>query len=147
MPTCFRLFAHWTRRARQVMDAIADVNRLAIDDPPRELLTMEDALLGVGVGVIDVELGPDQLPLEFLGPPPAGLPDSPLPFAASVSTQAVVFLEDRLLGQGLRISLGCLGTPGKGDLPLLSSPASWESGGFCTIDPQENSTSSGTSAP
>ncbi len=64
------------------MDAIADVNRLAVDEPPRELLTTSDALLGVGVGVRDVVLGPDHLPLEFLGPPPAGLSASPLPFAA-----------------------------------------------------------------
>src|SRR5450432_1348226 len=86
------------------MDAIADVNRPAVDDPPRELFTTKDALFGVGVGVIDVELGPDHLPLEILGPPPAGLPASPLPFAASVSIQAVVFLEDRLLGRlGIRL--------------------------------------------
>jgi hypothetical protein len=49
--------------------------------------------------------------------------------------------------QGLRISLGCLGAPGMSDLPLLSSPASRESDGFCTIDHQEDSTSSGTSTP
>ena len=49
--------------------------------------------------------------------------------------------------QGLRISLGCLGALGMSDLPLLSSPASRESDGFCTIDHQENSTSSGTSTP
>ena len=86
------------------MDAIADVNRLAVDEPPRELFTMKDALLGVGVGVRDVVLGPDHLPLEFLGPPPAGLPASPLPFAASISSQAVVFLEDRRLGcLGIRL--------------------------------------------
>jgi hypothetical protein len=59
------------------------------------------------------------------------------------------FLKERLFDplQGLRISLGCLGAPGMSDLPLLSSPASWESDGFCTIDHQENSTSSGTSTP
>ena len=73
-------------RVWQVMDPIADVNRLAVDDPPRELFTTEDALLRVGVGVIDVELGPDQFPLEFLGPPTVGLPTALLPFAASVST-------------------------------------------------------------
>src|SRR5205823_3569064 len=49
--------------------------------------------------------------------------------------------------QDLRISLGCLGAPGMSDLPLLSSPARRESDGFCTIDHQEISTSSGTSAP
>src|ERR1019366_7765752 len=86
------------------MDAIADVDRLAVDEPPRELLTTKDALFRVGVGVIDVVLGPDHLPLEFLGPPPTGLSASPLRFAASVSTQAVVFLEDRLLGRlGIRL--------------------------------------------
>jgi hypothetical protein len=49
--------------------------------------------------------------------------------------------------QGLRINLGCLGAPGMSDLPLLSSLASRESDGFCTIDHQENSTSSETSTP
>jgi hypothetical protein len=66
----------------------------------------------------------------------------------TVSMPATEFARMRwVIPQGLRISLGCLGAPGMSDLPLLSSPASWESDGFCTIDHQENSTSSGTSTP
>ena len=49
--------------------------------------------------------------------------------------------------QDLRISLGCLGALGNSDSPLLSSPAGRVSDGFCTIDHQEISTSSGTSTP
>ena len=49
--------------------------------------------------------------------------------------------------QGLRISLGCLGALGKGDLPLLYSQAGQESNAFCSIDRQDYTTSSGTSAP
>ena len=62
------------------MDSIADINRLAVDEPPRELLAMEDALFGVGVGVIDVILGRDDLPLLLLGPPSAGCSAAPFPF-------------------------------------------------------------------
>jgi hypothetical protein len=49
--------------------------------------------------------------------------------------------------QGLRTSLGCLGAPEMSDSPLLSSPSGRISNGFCTIDPQENPISSGTSTP
>ncbi len=51
----------------------------------------------------------------------------------------------RVLKQGLRISLGCLGALGNCDSPLLSSPAGRVSDGFCSIDHLEISTSSGMS--
>ncbi len=53
--------------------------------------------------------------------------------------------ERQVRGQGLRISLGCLGALGNCDSPLLSSPAGRVSDGFCSIDHLEISTSSGMS--
>src|SRR5450631_2057080 len=85
------------------MNAIADVNGPAVDDPPRELFTTKDALFGVGFAVIDVVLGRDHFSLLLPGSPSRGRDASPLPLAASVSTQAVVFLEDGRLGRlGIR---------------------------------------------
>jgi GYF domain 2 len=52
-----------------------------------------------------------------------------------------------LFPQGLRISLGRLGALGKNGSGVLYSPAGRGSGASCTIDRQDHSSSSGTSAP
>ena len=49
--------------------------------------------------------------------------------------------------QGLRTRISRLGTLGKLGLPLLYSQAGEESNAFCSIDRQDHTTSSGTSAP
>ena len=51
------------------------------------------------------------------------------------------------LNQGLRTRISRLGTLGKLGLPLLYSQAGEESSAFCSIDRQDHTTSSGTSAP
>ena len=49
--------------------------------------------------------------------------------------------------QGLRTRISRLGTLGKLGLPLLYSQAGQQSYAFCSIDRQDHTTSSGTSAP
>src|SRR5271165_6447644 len=49
--------------------------------------------------------------------------------------------------QGLRTRISRLGALGKLGLPLLYSQAGQESNAFCSIDRQDHTTSSGTSAP
>ena len=49
--------------------------------------------------------------------------------------------------QGLRTRISRLGALGKLGLPLLYSRAGQESNAFCSIDRQDHTTSSGTSAP
>ena len=51
------------------------------------------------------------------------------------------------LTQGLRTRISRLGALGKLGLPLLYSRAGQESNAFCSIDRQDHTTSSGTSAP
>src|ERR1700716_2691834 len=76
-------------RVRRVIDAIADVNRLAVDESPGQLLAAKDTRFEIGLGVIDVVLGGDPFSLLLLGSPSRGCGASSLPLAAGVSTQAV----------------------------------------------------------
>ena len=60
------------------------------------------------------------------------------------------FIDQQNIGghaQGLRTRISRLGTLGKLGLPLLYSQAGEESSAFCSIDRQDHTTSSGTSAP
>ena len=62
----------------------------------------------------------------------------------------ISFEEDRIttfVTQGLRTRISRLGALGKLGLPLLYSRAGQESNAFCSIDRQDHTTSSGTSAP
>src|SRR5271165_2411520 len=56
-------------------------------------------------------------------------------------------LTDEVIVQGLRTRISRLGALGKLGLPLLYSRAGQESNAFCSIDRQDHTTSSGTSAP
>jgi len=54
---------------------------------------------------------------------------------------------DKVRRQGLRTRISRLGALDKLGLPLLYSQAGQESNAFCSIDRQDHTTSSGTSAP
>ena len=56
-------------------------------------------------------------------------------------------LSEQQLEQGLRTRMSRLGALGKLGLPLLYSQAGQQSNAFCSIDRQDYTTSSGTSAP
>ena len=64
-----------------------------------------------------------------------------------LSSPFALGLELRPLPQGLRTRISRLGALGKLGLPLLYSQAGQESNAFCSIDRQDHTTSSGTSAP
>jgi hypothetical protein len=57
------------------------------------------------------------------------------------------YVSDKATSQGLRTRISRLGALGKLGLPLLYSRAGQESNAFCSIDRQDHTTSSGTSAP